>query len=373
MRPTWADIDLDAVIDNVAALRGHVAPAHVCAVVKADAYGHGAVEAAQAALDGGATWLAVALVDEGSVLRRAGIGAPVLVLSEPRPAEMADVVEMGLRPAIYTSQGLDALADASASAGVVTPVHILVDTGMRRVGVEPAQTLRFAQSVVANRHTEIEGVWTHCAVADELDNPFTDHQLDRFDAVVGELRAAAIDVPMVHTGNSAVAIAHPHGHFDMVRCGIATYGLSPSPQLEGRVQLRPALRLTSEVTLVKTVGAGETVSYGQAWTAAHETRIATVPIGYADGIRRRSGRAGAHVLIGGRQLPIVGNVTMDQLMVDCGDHSVEVGDEVVLIGVQGNLTITADTWAEWLDTINYEIVCDLESRVTRRYHSTKRP
>jgi alanine racemase len=210
-------------------------------------------------------------------------------------------------------------------------------------------------------------VWTHCAIADVPEDPYTDAQLDLFDQVLGDLDAAGHELRWRHAANSAVAIAHPRGHYDMVRCGIATYGIAPSAALAAAVDLQPVMRVRSQVSFLKKVPAGTRISYGLEWETPKETRIATVPIGYADGIRRRSGRAGAEVLINAKRYPIVGTVTMDQLMVDVGDDAVSSGDEVVLLGTQGDAEITAAECAERLDTIAYEVVCDIESRVSRRY------
>lgn len=367
MRPTWADIDLGAVAHNVATLAAAADPALVCAVVKADGYGHGAVPVARAAIDAGASWLAVALVEEGRILRNAGVRVPILLLSEPRPHEMIEVVEFGLTPTVYSGEGLAAAAAAAAQKAVSLDVHLKIDTGMHRVGAKPRDALALAQAIVDRNCLELQGVWTHCAIADVPDDPYTDSQLDTFDDIVASMAAEGLRPPLVHAANSAVAMAHPRGRYDMVRCGIAVYGLPPSPALDGCLPLRPVLRLRSQVSFVKRIEAGERVSYGLTWAAPEKTRIATVPIGYADGIRRSSGRLGGEVLIGGVRMPIVGTVTMDQLLVDCGDHEVRAGDEVVFIGAQGDDEITADEWAERLGTINYEIVCDLDSRVTRRY------
>lgn len=367
MRPTWADIDLAAISGNIGTIVDLVAPAEVCAVVKADGYGHGSVPAGRAALDAGASWLAVALVQEGRVLRDAGITAPILVLSEPRPLEMVEVVEFELTPTVYSGEGLAAAAAAANQGGRRLDVHLKIDTGMHRVGARPQDAVALATAIADKDPIDLAGVWTHCAVADDPDPAYTNAQLDTYDAVCADIEAAGLDVGMRHAGNSAVAIAHPRGRYDMVRVGIAAYGVAPSPSLAGRVALRSAMTVRSEVSFVKRISAGDRVSYGLVWEAPTDTTIATVPIGYADGIRRRSGRAGGEVLIGGRRHRIVGQVTMDQLMVDCGDTDVRAGDEVVLIGAQGDDRISAEEWAAKLDTIGYEIVCDIESRVPRRY------
>ncbi len=373
MRAARADVDLDAIADNVRALAAAVAPAGVCAVVKADGYGHGAIAVAQEALRSGATWLAVALVEEGAVLRKAGITAPILLLSEPRPDDVGAAIHWDLRLTVYTREGIEAAADAAAQEERTARLHLKVNTGMNRVGARPADVVALAQAVVAQPGVELEGVWTHLATADEPGNPFADEQLDRFDAVVAALVEAGIDVPLRHAANSAGALDHLRSRFDLVRCGIAVYGIPPSPELAGSAAalgLRPALSLRAEVAYVKTVDAGEGISYGQRHTFAEPRVVATVPIGYADGVPRQLAAAGGEVLVGGERRPIVGVVTMDQLMVDCGAPgaaAVEPGDEVVLLGRQGADEITAGEWAERLGTIAYEIVCGIGPRVPRHY------
>jgi alanine racemase len=363
VRPTWAEVDLGAVAHNVALLVEHAAPSEVWAVVKADGYGHGAAPVARAALDAGARGLAVALVEEAVVLRDAGIDAPLLLLSEARPDELLEVAALDLHAALYTADGIA----AAAAVGRPMKVHLKVDTGMHRVGAQPEDVVALAQAIVAAPTLALEGVWTHCAVADEPDRTTTAEQLERFDAALAALAAEGIEPATTHAANSAGAIAHPAARRSFVRAGIAVYGIDPSPQLAGALPLRPALRLRSEVTLVKRVAAGEGISYGHRHTFDRDETVATVPVGYADGVRRRLGLLGQAVLIRGRRYPIVGVVTMDQLMVACGDDAVEVGDEVVLLGRQGDEEVTVAEWAEALGTIGYEITCALGPRVPRRY------
>jgi alanine racemase len=369
MARAWAEVDLGAVAHNVATLRRLVSPARLCAVVKANGYGHGAAPVGRAALEAGADWLAVAQVDEAVVLRDAGIEAPVLLLSEPRFDEIGDALDTRARLTVYSPSVIAAIAKAARrrDAGPV-PVHVKVDTGMRRVGLEPEDAVETIAAVVARPELRLEGVLTHLPVADEPDNPFTDEQLVRFRAVLDEIKAAGIDPGLVHMANSAGAIAHPATRFDLVRCGIAVYGIPPSPALDGLVDLRPAITLASEVSFVKRVRAGEAVSYGHHQRVAQDTTVATVPIGYADGVFRALPLHGQEVLIGGRRRPMVGVVTMDQVMVDCGpDADVAPGDPVVLLGAQGDERITPDEWAGRLGTISYEVVCAIGPRVGRRY------
>ncbi len=367
MRATRADVSLEAVAANVATLAAVAAPAELCAVVKADGYGHGAVAVGHAALEAGATWLGVALVEEGAVLRRDGITAPILLLSQPRPDDIDAAVRLDLRVGAYTAGGIDALAGAAARHDTVAQVHLKVNTGMNRVGAAPGEVEELARRVAKQPELHLEALWTHCAVADEPGNPFTDTQLDRFDAVWAELGQAGLAPPLRHAANTAAAIDHPRSRYDLVRVGIGLYGLAPSPELVGRVPLEPALTLRAEVSMVKRVEAGQGISYGQRHRLAADANVATVPIGYADGVARRLSATGGEVLIGGRRRPIVGTITMDMLMADCGDDPVAVGDEVVLIGRQGDHEITAQEWADRLDTIGYEVVCGIGPRVPRRY------
>ena len=371
-RPVWAEVDLDAVRANVRTLAHFAAPAALMAVVKADGYGHGAVPVARAALDAGASWLGVALVEEGAELRAAGIDAPILVLSEPPPAAAAAVVGLGLTPVAYTPVGIEALAKAVAHADTADPlpVHLKVDTGMHRVGCMADDALALAESIAGRDELRLEGVLTHFAVADEPDNPYTAQQLDRFDGVLGDLRDAGVAFDMVHAANSAALLAFgDRARFDLVRCGIAVYGVPPAPALAGRVPLRPAMALKARVSHVKTLAAGARLSYGLRYTMPHDGSVATVPAGYADGVPRALSATGGEVVVRGRRHPIAGTVTMDQFMVDVGDAPVEVGDEVVLLGRDGDAEVTADEWADRLGTINYEIVCGIGRRVPRTYRA----
>jgi alanine racemase len=340
------------------------------AVVKADAYGHGAVPVAEAALAAGADCLAVALVQEGIELRRAGIEDPILVLSEQPDSQVGDIVSHGLIATAYSVSFIDALEREVRKRNVVGhEVHLKVDTGMNRVGVHPSEAVERAGRIVAcGPWLSLTGLYTHFATADDIDSTFAAEQLRRFETVLEGVRRAGIDIETVHAANSAGALLLPESRLDMVRLGISMYGIAPSESLESAcADLRPALSLKSNVSYVKRVGAGEGVSYGSRYRCSSTTTIATVPIGYADGIARRSGLVGVEVLIGGRRHPIVGVVTMDQLMVDVGDAEIAVGDEVVLIGGQGGESISANEIAHRLGTIGYEVVCALADRLPRRY------
>ena len=364
MRWAWAEIDLDAVQHNVAVLREAVAPSAVWAVVKADGYGHGAVDVARAAIEAGAEGLAVALVAEGIDLRRAGIDAPILLLSEQPPITAAHIVEHRLTPTVYTRRFVDALAAAGPTG---LPVHLKLDTGMQRVGVHPYAAASVAAAIEERAPAlRLAGIFTHLAVADDPQNDATALQLGVFEHALEQLP----DVPLVHAANSAGGLAHPRARYSLVRAGIAIYGISPGHGVDHLCgDLRPAMSLRALESYVKQVTAGSRISYGLRHRFERDTTVATIPLGYADGVPRRLWENGGEVLIGGRRCRIVGVVTMDQLMVDCGDADVRVGDEVVLIGRQdgpdGEDTIRAEEWADRLGTIGYEIVCGISTRVPR--------
>ena len=366
-RPAWAEIDLAAIRHNVGLLAGLCAPAALCAVVKADGYGHGAVAVSRAALEAGASWLAVALVEEGVALRRAGLEAPILLLSEPPPEAMHAAVAAHLTPTLYTLAGVAAAAEAVGPSRSPLGVHLKVDTGMHRVGADPVDAVPIARAVVAARSLRLEGLWTHLAVADEpaMDS-FTAGQLTRFEEVRDALAADGISPGLLHAANSAGTLAHVGAHYDMVRCGIAVYGHHPGPSTGAGNELRPALSLKARVCLVRSLAAGERLSYGRRYALRSSSVVATVPLGYADGVPRRLSATGGQALVHGRRCAIAGTVTMDQLMVDCGPGAgVAVGDEVVLLGRQGAEEITAEEWAERLGTISYEVLCGIGPRVPR--------
>ena len=362
-----------AIEANARRLAERSGRAALCAVVKADGYGHGAVTAAQAALAGGASWLAVATVAEAleAAEAAAGVGsdAPVLVLSELAEEVAAQALKAcpeRVRFTVASVAGVEALA---AVAGPARAVHLKVDTGMSRMGAVPAELDLVSGALrAAGARLRVEAVWTHLAVADVPGDRFTAQQLARFDSALAGLRRNGLAPTFVHAANSAGLLAHPEARRDLVRAGIAIYGVAPSPQLDGMVELEPAMELVSRIIAVRTVARGETVSYGRHWRAGEPTRVATVAIGYADGVRRDSGSAGVEVLVRGRRCPIVGAVTMDQLMVAlpaalAGEAA--VGDEVVLIGRQGTEEITVAEVAERLGTIAYEVLTSISARVPR--------
>jgi len=368
-RWAWAEVHTGLISHNVAIVAQRTAPVQVWAVVKANGYGHGAVQVANAALAGGATGLCVAIVDEGVALRRAGITAPILLLSE-QPPELADlIVGYQLTPTVTTSRGAAVLAASAAAADQTIKVHIKVDTGMHRVGVAPNETKSLASFISSYESLSIEGIYTHFAVADDPSHPANAAQLNAFNTVLENLSSHGINPPLVHAANSAAALANEPSRFTMVRLGIAMYGLRPGAGVADLCAgLIPAMSLKARVSAVRWVEAGEAVSYGLVRPLAKSSLIATVPIGYADGVPRALGRTNVQILVNGVPRTIAGTITMDQLMIDCeSDSSVMVGDEVVLIGKQGEHSITANDWAKALDTIGYEIVCGISPRIFRRY------
>ena len=387
-RWAWVEVSASAIEHNVRELRALSAPAAVWAVVKANGYGHGAVTAARAALAGGAQGLCVALVQEGVELRAAGIDVPILVLSEQPGETAAAAIASKLASTVYSAQAVAAIA---AAGGQQHPVHLKIDTGMRRVGADVDDAVALADLIAASPAVSLAGVFTHLAVSEEVGNDFTRVQLKRLDSALAALAKAGHHPPVVHGANSAAAILHPSARRDLTRTGIAIYGLSPSPEIADLcTSLRPALSLHARVSFVKQVRAGEGISYGLRHVFGRDTTVATLPLGYADGVSRRFAMAGGEVLLGGVRRRIVGVVTMDQLMVDCGPSSngplsngplsngplsngsasngsaVAVGDHAVLIGRQGDEEISVDEWAQRLGMINYEIVCGLTQRLERR-------
>lgn len=360
-RPTVVEVDLGAVRHNIRALTPP--GSQVMAIVKSDAYGHGAVPVARAALGAGATGLGVALVEEGIALRDAGIDAPILVLSEfPRGSEK-DALASGLTPTVYSEAGVAAVAEAAKAVGRSTAVHLKVDTGMHRVGLWPPEAAPELARRIVDVDLTLGGLWTHFASA-ESDDDTTREQLDLLLRAAAAVRSVGIEPTLLHAANSAATIRFPESHLDLVRPGVAIYGLAAGPGLDAG--LRPALSWRSAVTMVKRLPVGERISYGQTYVLERDATVATVPVGYEDGFSRLLSNR-AEVLIGGMRRRVAGTVTMDQIVVDCGDDEVAVGDDVVLIGVQGTERISAEELAGHIGTIGYEIVCTISDRVPREH------
>ncbi len=363
-RATRALVRLDAIQTNVQVVRRALAPATMMwAVVKANAYGHGAVPVARAALEAGADALAVALPEEGWALRQAGIGSPILVLGPILPEQAASVVGADLDAIVFSPAVIEALARAAADRGRPARVHLKVDTGMGRVGAQPDDVAALAERIVAERALQWAGLMTHLADADHEEREWTRGQYRQLLRVVEGLRRRGW-APPVHAANSAGALRFPGLQADGVRVGLALYGVAP---WAGAPPLEPALALQSVVTMAKRVPAGFRVGYGHTYETAEPLTIATVAAGYADGVRRGLSNRGA-AIVGGRRVPIVGQVSMDQLTLAVPrEVRVQVGDPVVLLGRQGGAAVSAGDWAAWLDTIPYEVLCGIGARVPRTY------
>jgi alanine racemase len=360
-RPTVVEVDLEAVRHNVRRLKPQTT--ELMAVVKADGYGHGDVPVARAALEAGATWLGVALVEEGIGLREAGIDAPILVLSEFPGGAEEDALAHDLTPTLYTEGGLERLAKAAAGRGHPAAVHVKLDTGMHRVGLWPPEAAPAFCRAVVDAGLELEGLWTHFA-SSESDEALTRLQLERLLTAAEAVRAEGLEPRLLHAANSAATLRYPETHLDLVRPGAAIYGLAAGPGLaEG---LRSAMTLRSEVTLARRLPKGERLSYGHRYELARDSWVATVPVGYEDGYPRLLSKR-AEVLIGGRRHLVAGIVTMDQLLVDCGDDEAAAGDEVVLVGAQGGERVTAEELGALIGTIGYEIATAISERVPREY------
>jgi len=364
-RPTWVEVDLEAIAHNVQRIVETVGPkVIVLAVLKADGYGHGAIRVARTALNNGARYLGVASINEGAALRRAGITAPILVLGYTPAWQARELVLNSLSATVFNLDVARALSRAAADLNGQVPTHVKVDTGMGRLGLLPDEVLPFVLELQRLPNLVLEGVFTHFSVADS-DPDYTRWQLDRFRQVLGMLAGAGIHPPLAHAANSAAVLTLPESHLDMVRPGIALYGLHPSPQVRCPPDFRPALRFKTQVAQVKTLPPGSYVSYGNTYQTSGEQRIAVIPVGYADGFRRAP-RHWGEVLVRGRRVPIVGRVSMDQTMIDVtAIPGVRQGDEVVLIGEQGDEQITAEQVAERLGTISYEVVSEILARVPR--------
>ncbi|HUX40322.1 MAG TPA: alanine racemase [Rectinemataceae bacterium] len=366
-RPAWAQIDLSAIASNARLLRDYAGPnSRLCAVVKADAYGHGAVEVARAALKGGAYMLAVALLAEAIELREAGITAPILVLGGVPASEAEPAVATGIDASVYESATIEAFDRAGRKYERKARLHLKIDTGMTRVGCSPAEAPALAAKIASSPGTALAGVYTHFASADETDLAFAREQLHLYLSAVDAIRGAGVDIPLRHTANSAATLWFPESRLDLVRAGIALYGLNPAADRDFDARFKPALSIHGRVTRIRTVEAGTTVSYGRTWTARRKTRVATVPLGYADGYPRiASSRTWAG--FSGRRLPQIGRICMDIAMFDATEAPDLVeGDELVLAGPGGP---ALDELAGIAGTINYEIACHAGLRLPRVYRA----
>ena len=365
---TWAEIDLDAIAWNVHAFRRLIGDGiDIFAVVKANAYGHGAIPVTQAALMAGANRAAVHRLVEAIELRDGGIEAPILVMGYTPPAGAGAVVAKRLTPSVITLEFAEALSRQAQAAGVTVPVHIKVDTGMSRYGIMPSDVVGFARELSRQPGIVLEGLFTHFATADWLDQSYTLQQIEVFNRLLKELKSARINFPVVHAANSAALAMRPESYFNAVRPGISLYGLPPSPEWPAPFELKPALTLKSRVSRVADLPAGSAVSYGRTYIASHRIRAALIPVGYADGYPRALSNR-SYVLIHGQRAQVIGRVCMDQLVVDISSiTNVQQDDEVVLIGQQGDDHITVQELADLAGTIQNEIIASLSARVVRVY------
>ncbi|MEO8284854.1 MAG: alanine racemase [Chloroflexota bacterium] len=376
-RPVQAEIDLSAIAANVRAVKGVIGPrCKVMAVVKADGYGLGARWVAAAALEGGASWLAVACVDEGVELRRAGYTGPLLVMSYVPPDEAAAAVRNSLTLVLHRSRTAAALEQAAVNLGLApgsVPVHIKVDTGLGRYGCLPHEFMPLVKEIGALPHLRLQGLMTHFADADNSDTSFAREQLKRFAWVRRTAAEHGVKFEIVHAANSAAAIALPEARFDMVRVGIMLSGQLPAEHLAASISLTPALTLRTRLARVYTAEQGSCVGYGRTWEASRPTVVGLIPVGYADGYIRLLSNRG-EVLVRGVRCPVIGRVSMDQTSIDLSaiPRAVE-GDEVVLIGRQGAECVTTDEVARWAGTVSYEVLCGLSARVPRRYLHSGEP
>ena len=363
----WVEIDLAALTHNVKQLKNLLSPqTELMAVVKADAYGHGAVAVSQTALSAGASWLGVATIPEGIELREAGIEAPILLLGATHTAQQVKAIaQWHLQPTICTAKQALIFSEVLVSVNQSLPVHAKLDTGMSRLGAPWQEATEFVQLVKGLPNLKLASIYSHLAIADSPDTAVMKEQHQRFERAIAQIKTSGINPSSLHLANSAAALADPDLHYDLVRVGLATYGLYPAPHLQNVVDLKPAMQVKAKVTQVKTIESGTGVSYGYQFIAQRQTKIAVVGVGYADGIPRNLSNK-MQVLVKGKLVPQVGAVTMDQLMLDVTDiPDLEVGEVVTLLGKDGENQITADDWAATLGTISWEIICGFKHRLPR--------
>lgn len=369
-RAAVAEIDLGAIAHNLLEIKKRVAPAKVMAVVKANAYGHGAVAVAKTAVEHGVDYFGVARVEEGVELREAGITKPILVLGGFFEAQIAESLKYNLELTLY-DRGLAAVLSKRARPGKPARVHLKIDTGMGRVGAPWQQAAQFVQQIGELANIEMVGVYTHLSSADESDPTYSNTQLARFRKIILELESQGVRMPLKHAANSGALLNWPESFFDLVRPGVSLYGYYPAAETARSLPLRPAMSIKSRVIFIKEVEKDAFISYNRTYQARQKTRVATVAIGYADGYNRLLSNRG-EVLIRGRRWPVIGRVTMDQIMVDIGAASeIQIGDEVVLLGRQGGEEITIYEICEKLNTIPYEVTCWVSERVARVYKNNR--
>lgn len=367
----WAEVDLDAIAHNMREIRRITnKKSEIMGVVKADAYGHGVMEVVRTILENGATCLAVSMLDEAIQLRKNGIDVPILILSYTDPVRAAEIIEYKVTQAVFSHDLAKALSEEAVRQKKNVKIHIKIDTGMTRVGFMPGYSaIKNVVEISKLPRLIIEGLFTHFASADEKDKSYTYMQFERFMGICSELNRVGVYIPIKHVANSAAIIEFPEMHLNMVRPGVIQYGMYPSDEVDSsKIDLKPAMTLKANVILIKEVEKNTSISYGRIFSTGRESKIATIPIGYADGYTRLLTGKG-QVLINGETAPVVGKICMDQCMVDVTDlkGDVSVGDEVVLFGRQGDKEIRVEDIARSIGTINYEIVCIIGKRIPRVY------
>lgn len=370
-RWSWLEVDLDAIRHNINTVKNTIgSKCKLMVVVKADAYGHGAIQIAKTATNCGAAYLGVATVDEAVDIRKAGINTDILILSQPPASAISLLLEYNIMPAIYTPEFAIQYAEAADKQLKIARYHLAVNTGMNRVGVRYNEVTDFIKSVSFHRALELVGIFTHFATADCADGMDFEKQLHNFNTMLDNLKINNIDPGIVHAANSAAIFRYPQAHFDMVRAGICIYGQLPSELFEGKIELDPALSIHARIIDERILGLGEGVSYGQKYRSRSSVKICTIPIGYADGLHRNaSGKIG--IIYKGRVFPQVGSICMDMCMFEIDMNSAvsqerfnaQIGDEVMLVGTDGQATITLDSLAKTCGTINYEIACSFSRRM----------
>ena len=376
VRRTWTEISLDNVRDNFFEIKSKVKNTALCCVIKADGYGHGAAALANLYEELGADYFAVSNLDEGRELRESGIKTPILILGYTPPAESRELFELDIAQAVYSLDYAKLLSAYCAKYGVRVKAHIKLDTGMSRIGFMCQEFPRDNNSIEEIKQAcslegiDAQGVFTHFCVSDCAENgrEFTEKQYNAFKHTVNSLKENNIEFEVVHCSNSGAIEDYPQTYCDMVRAGIILYGLAPSPELAGRLSLKPCMTMKTVISHVKPLKKGATISYGRTFTADRDMKVATVPVGYADGFIRAYAKDG-YMIVGGKRAPIVGRICMDQAMLDVTDiEDVKIGDEVIVFGTGEFGERTADDLAVCADTINYEVVCTVSKRVPRLYY-----
>ena len=363
---TWAEIDVGALRHNYWILKKKAVSAGVMAVVKADAYGHGAIEASKVFIEEGVSYLAVAFVNEGIELREAGIKTPILVFARPNEESIGIQLQNSLDVTVTEPEDIMLISKAALNLSVEARVHLNIDTGMTRLGVPIGNATETAAMIAEKKQLVFTGIYSHLSSSDDLDQTFTKNQYDKFIDSVGTIKERGINPGLIHISNSGGLLGTSSDSFDLVRPGIGLYGYHPNPGRQDEEELIQVMTLKSTVSLLRQIEKDTPVSYGQTWIAKEKTNIATIPIGYADGIHRSLSN-NMEVLIGGKKYPVVGIITMDMIMADVGNSDVKVGDEVVIYGNQESESIRIADVALNLKTISYELICSISKRVPRIY------